>query len=184
MNKEILMSKKWYLVLSVIVVLAVLSGVFSLGVSVGFHKAGFNGRLGERYERNFEGGRRGPGMMGGFGMGRGLMFDRNLPSAYTTAGEILDLNANGLTVIDNDGVEKNVSVTDKTIIRKYRDDIKFAELKTGDAVVVMGAPDNQGRIEARLVRVMPGLNQGQLPGEQLIRSAASSSAPNASTTKK
>jgi hypothetical protein len=155
MNKEYFLAKKWHIALGIVVLITVLSGVFSLGVRVGFHKAGFNGRLGERYERNFEGGRRGPDMMGRFSGGRGMMFDRELPSAYTTAGEILDMNRDGFTVIDNDGVEKNVAVNDKTLIRKFRDDIRLSDLQAGDPVIVMGAPNSQGQIEARLIRVMP-----------------------------
>lgn len=155
MNKEYFSTKKWHIALGIVVLITVLSGVFSLGVRVGFRKAGFNGRLGERYDRNFEDGRRGPDMMGRFSGSRGMMFDRELPSAYTTAGEILDVNQEGFTVIDRDGVEKGVLVNAKTFIRKFRDDIRFGDLQTGDPVIVMGAPNSQGQIEARLIRVMP-----------------------------
>ena len=154
MNKEYLKEKKWYIVLGGVAVLTILSGVFSMGVEVGFHKAEFSRRFGENYYRNFGGNENGRVMMRGFG-DKGPILDRNLPSAHGTAGEVLDINAQGVTVMDRDGVEKSVVVNEKTLIKSLRDTIKLSDLKTGDFVTVMGRPNNQGQIEASLVRVMP-----------------------------
>jgi hypothetical protein len=44
-------------------------------------------------------------------------------------------------------------VSDKTIIKSGRDDIKISDLKTDDRIVIIGKPDSSGVINAELVRI-------------------------------
>jgi hypothetical protein len=58
-------------------------------------------------------------------------------------------------VQDNDGTEKIVLIKDDTSIRSMRDDISKDRLKVDDFIVVIGSPNAQGQIEAKLIRLMP-----------------------------
>jgi len=121
---------------------------FAVGMSVGFHKAKFSYKWGENYERNFAG----PGMGGPMG----FMHDfqgRDFRNSHGTAGVIVSLTDNNLVIKDRDGKENTVAVTDKTVIKKYREDIKITDLKQGDQVVVLGNPGNDGTINADIIRV-------------------------------
>lgn len=157
MNLDFIKSPKTQKVILIIGGMAMLLAVFSLGVEVGFHKAGFSRGYSDNYYRNFQGEGKKRGFPGEFG-GRGMMGDlndRGMMTGFSSAGEVLDINVSGLTVMDRDGIEKIVLVSDKTLIKQFRDTIKLTDLKTGDAVVVMGQPNAQGQIEAKLIRVMP-----------------------------
>jgi hypothetical protein len=46
-----------------------------------------------------------------------------------------------------------MAVTDKTIIKLRRDDIKITDLKNDQQVVVMGKPGDDGVVNADLIRV-------------------------------
>ncbi|TSC53659.1 MAG: hypothetical protein LiPW39_149, partial [Parcubacteria group bacterium LiPW_39] len=50
-------------------------------------------------------------------------------------------------------VEKIILISEKTTIEKGRETIKKEELKAGDRVVIIGSPNEQGQIEAKLIRV-------------------------------
>jgi hypothetical protein len=129
------------------VLIAVVS--FAVGMGVGMHKARFSYRWGENYERNFIGPPPPPGPMGMFPDFGGLGF-RN---GHGLAGSIISINNNNLVIKDRDGKENTVVVSDKTVIKKFRDDIGVGELKQGDQVVVVGNPDENGVINADIIRV-------------------------------
>ena len=40
-------------------------------------------------------------------------------------------------------------------IKKFRDSIKAEDLKVGDFVAVIGNPNDQAGVEAKLIRIMP-----------------------------
>lgn len=132
--------------------------VFQAGIFVGYFKASHSLRAGDNFSRTF--GDRGPGF-GGKMPRFGMMDPTN---AHGTAGTIVSANLPTMIVSDRDGTEKTVLVSDKTDIRKFRDSIASSELKNGDFIVVIGSPDEQGAIEAQLIRVMPtppGQNDSQ-----------------------
>ena len=136
-----------------IVIIALL--IFKAGEFVGYNKAGFSYRMGEKYYRgglmsmNGRSGFTPPGFMDGdFLIGHG------------TLGTILSINGSSFVVSDDDNMEKMVVVASNTAIRRFRDSITFAQLNIGDGVIVIGDPDDSGQINAKLVRVTP---QKQLP---------------------
>ncbi len=51
-----------------------------------------------------------------------------------------------------DDVEKMVLVSDKTEISRGRQTVRIDELKIDDSVVIIGSPNEQGQIEAKLIR--------------------------------
>lgn len=126
--------------------LVVLLMVFEAGEAVGFRKATFSYRWGDNYYRNFAGQRR--GRTEGFGR-------RDFLTGSGISGTIIKAETSTLIVHDRDGVEKGIVISPQTAIRRFRDQIQVADLKEGDSVVIIGSPNANGQVEAKLIRVMP-----------------------------
>lgn len=124
--------------------------IFALGVAVGIHKARFSNKFAQNYERNFMGqkGMKG-GPMGFFGNFSG----REFRNAHGIAGTIISISDNSVIIKDRDERENNISVNDRTFIKRGKDNIKITDLKNDDRVIVMGRPGDSGMIEADLIRV-------------------------------
>jgi hypothetical protein len=149
--KSILRSKAFRIIVIIVGVFAVLSLVFQMGVMAGFRRASFGRDWGDNYSMNFGMPRMGPRMMdmdfGNFG---------KLPNAHGAIGKIVKLELPSIVVLDEkDNTEKPVLVNEKTEIRKVRTSINSSDLKIDDHVVIMGAPNSSGQIEARLIRILP-----------------------------
>lgn len=134
--------------------------VFSVGVFVGTRSANFAFDWADQYHRNF-GGPEG-GIFGDFSTGGGLT------SPNGCFGQIIkiDLDKNVITVKDRD-VEKVILVGDKTTIVFQKDNLKISDLKVDDKIVVIGEPNEQGQIEARLIRVMPSIKTSSSSGMRI-----------------
>lgn len=143
-----------------IIVLILLLLVFQLGVFVGYKKAGFSYKWGENYYKNFAGERE--------GFMRDMPRDRDFMAGHGIAGSILniDLTANMVSIKGNNGVEQIVLLTAQTEIKRIKDNVKIDELKSGDNIVVIGAPNSNGQIVASLIRIMPAPPSGVVaPGQ-------------------
>lgn len=133
--------------------------IFGAGVFVGGMKARFSYRWAENYHRNFGGPQAGffgdwrkfPTPPGDFIESRG------------TFGEIIKINASDFVVKGQGDVEKVVLVAEKTIIEEGRKVVKINELKIGDNVVIIGSPNEQGQIEAKLIRLFDGEASSSIP---------------------
>ncbi len=127
--------------------------IFRAGMLVGFHEASFSYRFGERYYQSFG------GMMHG-GNWRGLR--EEFGNTFGTNGKIIKIALPKIVIEDQDGTEKIVAIDDGTttsaVIRRQRDSIKPSDLKVGDNVVVLGLPDQNSEIDAKLIRVMPAVS--------------------------
>jgi hypothetical protein len=134
-----------------IVIVVVVLIIFQAGVFVGFHKASFSFRMGDNYYRNF-GGERGPGQ--GQGLPEDLMRG-DLPGGHGVAGKIISVKLPTLVITGPDNLEKVVLVGTSTEIKKFRDNTSTTDLKVNDFVVVLGFPNDQGQIIAKLIRLMP-----------------------------
>jgi hypothetical protein len=148
--------------LTILAALVVLMLVFAAGVFTGLEKARFSYGWRENYYRNFIGERERP-MMGRDRMPFGLPpigqppFDDYF-NAHGVAGEIISINArtassSALVIKDKDNTEKNILVSARTAIKARRQDLKISDLKVGDKIAAIGAPNDQGQIEAKLIRV-------------------------------
>jgi hypothetical protein len=126
--------------------------VFGMGVAVGFHKSSFGRAWGEHYKENFGIMGRSGKMMGVVTQG-GMMGD--FPNAHGAAGQIISMNLPTIIVKDKDGTEKVVLIKDETSIERGRDILKDSDLKIDDFVVIIGTPNSQGQIEAKLIRAIP-----------------------------
>ncbi len=131
--------------------------IFSAGVSVGFHKASFGRAWGENYERNF-----------GIRPDRMMFGDDNLPNPHGVMGKIIKIELPAIITESDGETEKTVLVNKDTKIKRMRNEISSADLKADDFIVVIGNPNNQGQIEAKLIRVIPSpklISNSQNPTE-------------------
>lgn len=151
MNKEkiksFLESKSFKAVMYTLGVLAVLFIVFHAGMMAGFRKASFGRDWGNNYNMNFGTPRMGPKMMfGEFG---------NLPNAHGSVGEIIKTELPTIIVLDDkEQTEKVIMIDEETNIQKMKEAILAKDLRIGDHVVVIGSPNSQGQIEAKLIRLL------------------------------
>lgn len=122
---------------------------FGLGVFVGVAKAKFSYRWAESYHKNFAGPRG-----GFFGNWREkIPFPGDFFGAHGLFGEIIKLDKEEIIIKNNREGEVGVLVNERTTIFQGRTEIKPENLKIGDWVVVIGSPNDQGKIEAKFIRV-------------------------------
>jgi len=133
----------------------VLCFVFGLGIFIGTRRADFSFRWAEQYHQNFAGPRE------GF-LGMGNMMQNDFIDANGVIGEVISINGSKITIKGKDNVEKIVTTDEETIIMCQRQNFKLSELKSGDSVVIMGEPNNNGQIEADFIRIMPAPTKGCL----------------------
>lgn len=129
---------------------------FKAGTMMGFRKAGFSYKWGENYHRNF-GGPRG-GFFGNFSGGDFM------GGAHGVFGQLIKIDGTTLVMKDNLNAEKIVLIKSDTAITGLRENVKPADLKVNDNIVVIGEPNDAGQIEAKFIRLMP-------PGGPLQRPA-------------
>jgi hypothetical protein len=122
--------------------------IFSAGMFVGGMKARFSYQWAESYHKNFAGPRG-----GFFGDWRMLPSPGDFIESHGTFGEIINIYDSDFVIKGQSDVEKVILVTEGTIIQKGRDTIKKEELKVGDQIVIIGSPNEEGQIEAKLIRV-------------------------------
>ena len=143
-NRDIL---KWIIIGLAGFVVVVL--IFGAGMFVGAMKANFSYRWAENHHKNFAGPR-----AGFFGNWRMPPFG-DFIEGHGTVGEIIKIEGNNLIVKGRENIEKIVLVNEKTVIKSGFKDIKISDLKVGDMIVIIGSPNEQGQIEAKLIRVFP-----------------------------
>lgn len=149
--KKVIESKQFLSVICTLGVLFIVFLIFQAGMMAGFHRASFGRDWGDNYSRNFGSPHKDFQMMGGrmgdFG---------NLPNAHGAIGKIIKIELPTIIVQDeNDNTEKVVLISDNTEIHEMRNMISKENLKLDDHIVVIGTPNANGQIEARLIRFLP-----------------------------
>jgi len=145
-NSDVL---KWVII--VIIGFVVVALIFSVGMLVGGMKARFSYRWAESYHKNFAGPQE--GFLGDW---RQLPpFPGDFIESHGTFGQIIKIEGDTLVIKGRGDVEKVFLVTEKTIIQSGRKDIRISDLKVDDQVVIIGSPNEEGQIEAKLIRVFP-----------------------------
>jgi len=140
---------KWVIVGTIIFVYSVC--VFGMGMFVGGMKAKFSYRWAENYHRNFGGPSN--GFMSG---GRMSPPNNEFIDGHGIFGQIIKIGDSDFVINGQDNVEKMIILDKDTTIIVGRQTITKTDLKIGEQVVVIGSPNNQGQIEARLIRVFDG----------------------------
>lgn len=136
--------KPFVWILSGIVIVLILLGVFQLGVSVGFKKARFMNDWGEHYDRVF------PPRMGDGRMG-------TPPGPFNphgAIGNVLSADENQVVLKNREGIEQSIAISSSTEIRRDRERIAPKDIKPNEPVMVFGDPDELGQIRAKLIRVL------------------------------
>ena len=123
---------------------------FGLGVFVGTKRADFSFRWAQQYHHNFG------GPSGGF---LNQISGSDFANPNGVFGQIIKIDGQIITVESADKAEKSILVSDKTIIVMQRKNIKISDLDIDDNVVVIGSPNDNGQIQAKLIRIMPPLPQ-------------------------
>lgn len=153
MNKiKQLAASPWFTKASYALVAAIiLLATFQAGVHVGFHKAGFSGHMGEKYYRAFGEGRH------GFA---GNIDEHGFPSAHGAIGRVIKTASSSLVVVGPDRIEKTVNISRDTEVLRFRDKVSYADITPGTYVVVIGSPNDNAEITARLIRILPPPPEG------------------------
>lgn len=115
---------------------------------MGERKATFSQRFGDNFERNF----RGPdgGMMFPGFPGEGPM-----PGGHGAVGEIISIALPNIIVAGPDNLEKTIVIGTDTRIREFQSELNAEDLTVGDHIITLGEPNEEGQIEAKLVRLLP-----------------------------
>lgn len=121
--------------------------IFQTGVTVGYHKARFVSRFGDNFNKNFVDPKHG-------GAGDKFLM-RGMPGGHGALGEIVNISMPQIVVAGPDNLEKTILVGTTTRIRQFQNEITINDLKIGDFIVVLGVPNSEGQIEAKLIRTMP-----------------------------
>ena len=132
-------------VLYVIAILFLACLIFRAGVFVGFRKANFGHAWSEHYYKNFG---RTPNHREFFG-------EDHFPNANGATGKIIKIELPTIIVQDKDNTEKVVLLKDDTKILNGRQEIKSSDLKMDNFVIIIGTPNTEGQIEAKIIRVLP-----------------------------
>ncbi len=137
------------IILGVVGALVILLITFQLGIFVGMRKGLFVSRWGENYQRNFvDGGRGERGEFMNNMMGRGF-------KSHGAIAKIIKIELPNITVAGGNDAEKVLVVDSKTVIQRFKETIQPTDLKVGDNIVAIGAPNSNGQIEVKLIRVLP-----------------------------
>ncbi len=146
--KNIFGTRKFKIIIYIIIGLLVLLFVFQAGMSVGFEKASFYNKVGENYFHEINGGPNSKIM----GIQKG-----DFESAHGAVGQIVELKLPLITIEDRSGIEKTIEISSSTQIKDANGDEKTDDLKTDDFVVAFGSPSSSTDpvLLARLIRVLP-----------------------------
>lgn len=124
--------------------IAALLGAFQVGMMVGFRKATYAFRWGDRYHQMFAGPQN--GFLDDF-RGKGYM------DAHGLFGSVMKVDQDVMLLRDKDDQEKMVLSTPDTLVRRGMDRMPFQQIPVNARVVVIGEPDPMGRVMARFIRL-------------------------------
>lgn len=148
--KDLHKSKTFQGIIVGIVSIVILLLAFQLGVFVGYRKAGFSSRFigyvgGER--KDFERGE----MMNRKGM---LGFRDDMVNGHGAVGKVVSVTLPNLIVAGPDNLEKVIVTSTTTIVRRSHDALTVTDIKVDDAIIVLGNPNENGEIVAKLIRIV------------------------------
>jgi len=149
--------KSRWLRLSVLILLALvfLLAAFWFGMAIGEKRADFRNHWSENYGKFFGEPRRGFfGELPGSGPG----------NPFGNAGTVLSVQGNAIVAKGSDNNEKTIVITSSTVITERSETVALSDIKPGDLIVAIGAPNESGQIDAKLIRIFPApLNGSLLP---------------------
>ena len=144
--KKIVESKSFKNTLLIIGGVVIVLLIFQAGVFVGYHKAAFSYRAGERFYRAYDDQTR--NFMG-------TPRIDNYSNPHGTVGKIVEIDLPSIVIEDGSNIEKVVNLDDDTVIKGFRGSSKADVLKIGDLVLILGSPIDDREIQAKLIRLLP-----------------------------
>lgn len=72
----------------------------------------------------------------------------------------VDVAGRTIDIHNEEGDRFLVLVNDETLVERYRQRVALSHVKVGERIVVIGRPDGQGRIVARVVRILDPQAEG------------------------
>jgi hypothetical protein len=134
MNHHFLHTKKFKIGVATLAVILLILASFWAGMQFGFHRAIFAMHWNDNYEKNFFGKKSHP---------------------HGSVGTVVKIDEVSIVVADRESEEKVVLISNETMIKKATNTITLKEVKVGDKVAVIGAPNTEGNVEAKLIRILP-----------------------------
>ena len=122
--------------------------VFKLGISVGREMERFACNWTASYHKNFG------GPQNGF-VDAWRSQSPDMINSRGIFGKIIQINGDSLVVQSQDNKEVVVTIASDTVVTKLRDQVGKETLKINDFLVVLGNPDVNGQITAKLIRILP-----------------------------
>ncbi len=119
--------------------------VFQAGEFVGYRKAEYANKFGDSFQRNFIGVRR---------SSSNVLFT-DMPGGHGAIGKVVSVSLPTFVVEGPDNIEKIVMIDDDTVFRSFRNEASTTDIAPDQYVVVLGNPDDDGKIDAKLVRLVP-----------------------------
>ena len=135
-------SKKIRYIIGGLIALIIVLLIFQAGVFVGYRKAFFSYRGGDRYIQMVEG----PGENVG---------DNDFATSHGASGQIVSVSLPSFVVASPNNREETVVIGDDTSIRMFRNNASSTDIHPKEFVVVLGEPDQAGNIQASFVRILP-----------------------------
>ena len=129
---------------------AVAVSIFSAGMFVGGMKAQFSYRWAENYHKNFAGPR-----VGFLGDWKKDLSGGDFIEGHGAFGEIIEINVTGFVIKGRNDVEKIIVTTEDTVVKEGKATVED-ELQVGDHIVIIGSSNEQGQIEAKIIRIFNG----------------------------
>lgn len=144
--KEYIRSQSFRGVLAGIGIAIVILMIFQAGVFIGYRKASFAYRFGDNYYRAFD--RRPPSPFG-------VPMSGEFGTTHGAAGQVMSVSLPTFVVAGPDSIEKTVLVGTSTLVRKLDAELKPEDIQTGDFLVVIGEPNDEAQVQAKLIRILP-----------------------------
>ncbi len=119
--------------------------IFGAGIYIGHKATAFSYQWGANYAREF-GGPRSP--FGG-------EIDDAPSMPHGAFGAVIGVNFPSFAIKGPHEAEKIILIGTSTLIRALRAEASTTDIHVGSAVIVIGEPDDHGRINATLIRIMP-----------------------------
>ena len=141
-------SKKLKIALLTFAAITALLFVFKAGEALGEHNARFSYRWGENYHRIFGGPR--SGFFKDFS-------GSDFLSSHGVFGVVLKIDGATMIVKNKFDTEQSVLISDATTIRRGRAAAAIGDIKPDSRVIIIGAPNDQGQIGAKFIRVFDAL---------------------------
>lgn len=136
-----------------IIVLSVVGGliIFKLGMFAGYHKALFSYQSDNRHFMFSSSGVAGGMMLPAPGFAR-----EEFSTSHGATGRVVSVSLPTFVIASPDNKERTIMVGDRTMVRRFQNTVPATDIRADDFTVVLGNPDDAGRIQAKFIRLTDG----------------------------